>query len=286
MSIPNEIPRLQTALVGTADGGIAISRQTKVPTLNAGMVLVRTMAISVNPVDTKMVGPYVTSGAISGCDFAGIVVAIGDQTGNKKVNCGDRVFGAVMGMNPLEPELGAFTTYVGAPSVGLIKLPPSMSFESGSALGRSFMTAGLALFKSLGLLGHPLRPTPNPKPVLVYGGSTATGTAAIQLLKLAGFQTIVTCSPHNFPLVKSFGGDVLFDYHSPNCAADIRSLTKNNLVYALDCIMTADSMKVCYGAIGRAGGRYTSLDPFLESIAQTRKVIKADWVLGPASKSS
>jgi hypothetical protein len=55
---------------------------------------------------------------------------------------------------------------------------------------------------------------------------------------------------------------------------------------SLGCIITADSLKACYGAIGRAGGCYTSLDPFLESIAQTRKVIKADWVLELASKSS
>lgn len=37
-------------------------------------------------------------------------------------------------------------------------------------------------------------------------------------------------------------------------------------------------MKICYGAIGRAGGRYTALDPFPES-QSTRKVVKPDWIL-------
>lgn len=37
---------------------------------------------------------------------------------------------------------------------------------------------------------------------------------------------------------------------------------------------------MCVGAIGRAGGKYVSLDPFPEH-AVTRKVVKTDWVIGP-----
>ena len=49
----------------------------------------------------------------------------------------------------------------------------------------------------------------------------------------------------------------------------------------MDCITTVESTQACYGAIGRAGGRYVSLDPYSDHAA-TRKVVKADWVLGPA----
>lgn len=41
-------------------------------------------------------------------------------------------------------------------------------------------------------------------------------------------------------------------------------------------------MQTCYGALSRAGGKYVSLDPYSEHIAGTRKVVKPDWVLGPA----
>jgi hypothetical protein len=37
-------------------------------------------------------------------------------------------------------------------------------------------------------------------------------------------------------------------------------------------------MKICYESIGRAGGKYTALDPFPPSGA-TRKVVKADWIM-------
>lgn len=37
-------------------------------------------------------------------------------------------------------------------------------------------------------------------------------------------------------------------------------------------------MKICYAALGRAGGRYIALDPFPER-QNTRKIVKADWIL-------
>lgn len=52
-------------------------------------------------------------------------------------------------------------------------------------------------------------------------------------------------------------------------------------MYAVDCINTPESTKICFDAIGRAGGKYVALDPFSEEIAATRRVVKANWVLGP-----
>lgn len=59
-----------------------------------------------------------------------------------------------------------------------------------------------------------------------------------------------------------------------------RTYTKNNLRYALDCITNVESTTLCFAAIGRAGGRYVSLNPFPEHAA-TRKMVTADWTLGP-----
>ncbi|KAF2471758.1 putative zinc-binding dehydrogenase family oxidoreductase [Lindgomyces ingoldianus] len=275
--------RTQTAVVGNDKGGLELSHEAPVPEVKNDIVLVRTMAVSANPVDAKMVGPYMTPGAILGCDAAGVVEAIGPVAAQHKNNIkvGDRVCVVVMGMNPLEPTLGSFAEHVGARPISVIKLPDAVSFETGAALGTSFMTAGLALFKSLALPGYPLAPSATPLPVLVYGGSTATGTAAIQLLRLAGFTPVATCSPHNFDLVKSYGAEAVFDYRSPDCGAAIRAHTRNGLRYALDCITTTESMQLCYASLGRAGGRYTALDPYPLAVAATRKIVKADWVLGP-----
>lgn len=283
MTYSNGIHRTQTAVVGNSSGGLELSHSVPVPEVEDDIVLVSTRAVSVNPVDSKMIGPYMTAGGILGCDAAGVVESLGPAAANHKNNIrvGDRVCCVLMGMNPLEPGLGAFAEHVGARPIGVMKLPDDVSFESGSAIGTSFMTAGLALFKSLDLPGYPLAPSTKPIPVLVYGGSTATGTAAIQLLRLAGFAPVATCSPHNFDMIKSYGAEAVFDYRSPDCAASIRKYTSNGLRYALDCITTTESMQISYACLGRAGGKYTALDPYPPAIAATRKMVKADWVLGP-----
>lgn len=275
------VQQLQSALVGTPEGGIRLSKTEPVPDITGDSVLIRTKAVSVNPVDTKMIGPYVTPGAVAGFDFAGVVQQVGPEAVKCDIHIGDRVCTAIMGMNPLDPHVGAFSEYTAAVEWILLKIPPHLSFEEGASLGISFMTTGLALFKSLGLPGNPLEPTTEPIPVLVYGGSSATGTAAVQLVKLAGFEPIATCSPRNFDLVKSYGASAVFDYQGPDCTAEIRKHTKNKIKYALDCISTTSSMQFCYQAMGRAGGKYTALEPYSEAVARTRRVVKPDWIMGP-----
>lgn len=274
------VPTRQTAIVATHNGSLTVSGDVSVPRLDPEMILVQNAAVSINPVDTKLEGPYSTPGAIAGCDFAGTVLAVGSRV-THNVQVGDRVCGAIMGMNPLEPAIGAFASYVGAPGDLVLTLPRNMTFAAAAALPTVCATAGLALYRSLGLPATPRNPAQKPFPVLVYGGSTATGTTAIQLLKLSGLDPIVTCSPRNFTLVQSYGAVAAFDYRSPTCVADIRAATNNSLRYALDCITSQDSIQLCYAAIGRAGGKYTSLDPYPEAVAKTRRVVVADWVLGP-----
>ncbi len=87
-------------------------------------------------------------------------------------------------MNALEPENGAFAQYLRAYPELTIKIPDEMSFEEASSLATGLSTAGLALFKSLRIPASLEEPARDPFFVLVYGGSTATGTIAIQLLKL------------------------------------------------------------------------------------------------------
>ncbi|KAL4971413.1 chaperonin 10-like protein [Aspergillus desertorum] len=270
----------QTALVGTADGTICVTHAAPVPGAIDDKIVVRVKAVSVGPVDAKMMGPYVAPGAIAGCDFAGVVESLGPDV-TEDFQVGDRVCTAVLGMNALEPSVGAFAEYTAAAQWTLLRVPSHMSLEEGASLGISFMTIGLALFSSLKLSGRPLAPASQPLPVLVYGGSSSTGTAAIQLLKMAGYEPLTTCSASNFDLVRGYGAGAVFDYRDPGCAAAIKRHTNNELQYAVDCISTSASMQLCYLALGRAGGKYTALEPYNEAIAQSRKVIKPDWVMGP-----
>jgi Zn-dependent alcohol dehydrogenase len=80
-------------------------------------------------------------------------------------------------------------------------------------------------------------------------------------------------------LVKSVGADEVFDYNSPTCAADIKKLTRNCLKYVVDPFSEVKTMSLCFDAMGRAGGKYTALEKFQESICNKRTV-KRELVMG------
>lgn len=64
-----------------------------------------------------------------------------------------------------------------------MKIPDDVSFGEAAAIGVGTITAGQHLYQALGL-PQPRSPALEPFSILIYGGSTATGTIAIQLAKL------------------------------------------------------------------------------------------------------
>ena len=155
------------------------------PQLRDDFILVRTVAVALNPTDWKHwkhVDFMATPGALSGCDYAGVVVEVGSNV-KKWFDKGDRVCGMCHGANQLQLEDGAFAEYIVAKGDIQMKIPAQMTFEEAATLGVGIVTVGLSLYQSL-RLPWSSRPAEEPFPVLIYGGSTATGTLAIQFAKL------------------------------------------------------------------------------------------------------
>lgn len=97
----------------------------------------------------------------------------------------------------------------------------------------------------------------------------------------SGFKVIATCSRKHLGLTESYGAEKAFDYNSPTCAEDIRSYTKNTLQYVIDIIAEVKTTRLCYAAIGRAGGRYVGFELIPDELVKDmRKTVKPDWVLG------
>ena len=120
--------------------------------------------------------------ALIGNDFAGIVVAIASDTDTDLVP-GDTVAGGSHGSNPGNLENGSLATYIRAPASLTIRLTPTAKLapEQAACLATALATCTLALLPST-----PEQPSEKPLPLPVYGGSTATGTITIQLLRLSG----------------------------------------------------------------------------------------------------
>lgn len=90
-------------------------------------------------------------------------------------------------MNKQKPLAGAFAEYVKLVGDLSLKVPEYMSIEDAASMGTAIASACMVLFWSLGwsldLLDGKKPEEPLPE-VLVYGGSTSTGTMVLQLLHL------------------------------------------------------------------------------------------------------
>ena len=153
----------------------------------------------------------------------GTVVEVGPKV-TKSFKKGDRVAGFTHGVNAVEKEDGCFAQYAVAKGDVQCKLPDNLSDEDAATLGVGVTTVGQGLYQSLGL-PLPGSGEKTDEPLLIYGGSTATGSLAIQFAVLSGCKVVTTCSPRNFPFVKALGAAEAFDYNDPECAQKIREYT-------------------------------------------------------------
>ncbi|KAJ5585790.1 Polyketide synthase enoylreductase [Penicillium hetheringtonii] len=220
-------------ITGPQEAKVVTNR--RLPKLRDDYILVKVVSVGLNPTDWKHVKFLAGPGALVGCDYAGIVEEVGSAV-TKEFKKGDRVCGITHGSNDSNHEDGCFAEYIVAKAHGQWKIPPNLTFEEAATLGVGIVTVGQALYQALKLSPPQAEPIPNGIPLLIYGGSSATGTLAIQFAKLSGYMVITTCSPHNFDLVRGLGADSVYDYKHPEAAAQIRQATGDQLKLTLDCI--------------------------------------------------
>ena len=120
------------------------------PEPQAGQVLVKVGAVSLNPVDT-----YIRGGAnywelpkpfVVGCDLAGVVEKVGPQT--KRLKEGTRVWGTNQG---LMGRQGTFAEYCAVDECWLYETPEGVSDEAVAACALVGVTAHLGLFREANL---------------------------------------------------------------------------------------------------------------------------------------
>ncbi|KAJ5566136.1 hypothetical protein N7535_007774 [Penicillium sp. DV-2018c] len=228
-----------------------------IPKLRDDYLLIKTVSVGVNPADWKHIAYLSPPGVLVGCDYSGIVEEVGKDV-KKPFKKGDRVCGFIHGANAVQPEDGAFAEYIVAKGDIQWKIPENMSFQEAATLGVGINTVTQGLYQSL-KLALPTEPIKDATPILIYGGSTATGTLAIQFAKLSGYKVVTTCSPRNFDLVRGLGADEVYDYNDAGAAAAIRKATGNKLKLVFDCISVESSAEFCDNAISTDGGEYSAL---------------------------
>ncbi|KAL3456271.1 chaperonin 10-like protein [Aspergillus heterothallicus] len=264
----------QKAIIITSPKKEALVTNHPIPPLRDDYILVKTVSVALNPTDWKHIDNLAPPGVLVGCDYAGIVEAVGKDV-KKPFKKGDRVCGFAHGSNAVQPLDGAFAEYIVTKGDIQIRIPNNLSFEEAATLGVGITTVGQSLYQSL-KLALPENPINEAVPILIYGGSTATGSLAIQFAKLSGYTVITTCSPSNFDFVKSLGADAVFDYKDPNSAAEIRKYTNNTLQLVLDTIAFESTSTYCDQSISTKGGEYTAL----LNVSIERENVNSHFTLG------
>ncbi|KAL1604140.1 hypothetical protein SLS60_005733 [Paraconiothyrium brasiliense] len=197
-----------------------VIRDSSIPTpdnLGDEKLLIKVYAWAINPADymlqNRNLGKYPV---ILGCDVAGTVECIlPNSTAASLFSVGDRVFGFTAN--------NGFQDYVTLDYRLVAKLPDHMAYSEAVVLGLCAATSAMFLFgKDYLHLDYPKSgATRKGKSVLVWGGSSAVGSNAIQLATAAGYDVVTTCSERNFDYVKKLGAIQAFDYRDNDVPGSI-----------------------------------------------------------------
>ena len=136
-------------------------------------------------------------------------------------------------------------------------IPESMSFEQGAVLPLAISTAAAALYqKSQLALPYPAKDSkPVNKTVLIWGGSSSVGAAAVQLARASGLTVFATASSRNHELVKSLGAAKVFDYSHSGVADEIAAALKgSDFVGIFDAVSSKGSYTVGMELLSKLGG--------------------------------
>ena len=221
------------------------------PTFTADEVLVKVSAAGVNRPDVfQRKGNYPPpAGApqdIPGLEIAGTVVEVGANITRWKV--GDKVCALVIG--------GGYAEYCNVPAGQCLPIPENLSFIEAASLPETFFTVWSNVFDR----GH----LQKGESLLVHGGSSGIGVAAIQIAKALGCTVYATAgSDEKCKFCEEFGAAKAINYKTENFADVIKQLTHNKGVdVILDMI----------------GGDYTA--PNLQSLADDGRLVFINTMKG------
>jgi len=200
--------RSMLALLPTDGAGMALGAVDE-PLLRPGEVLLEVAAAGVNRADlSQLAGHYPPppgESPIIGLEAAGTVVEVGEGVDPSWL--GRRACALLAG--------GGYAQRVAVPAAMLMVPPAGWSLTEAAAFPETALTAYVNLFMEAGLKAGEC--------VLVHGGASGVGTAAIRQAKLAGATVVATAGgPEKVAVCHELGADLALDRHAGPWADAVR----------------------------------------------------------------
>ena len=208
-------------------GGPEVLRleDVSVPEPAAGEAVVKLHASGLNFIDVyyrKGVYKAPQMPFTAGMEAAGVVTAVGADTGDVKV--GDRVAYAM--------AMGAYAEYSSVPWSRLVKLPGSIDFQQGAAIMLQGMTAHY--------LTHSTFPLKQGSTALVHAAAGGVGLLLTQVCRLLGATVYATVGTDaKGELARAAGASEVIVYSKQDFEAEVKRLTNGR------------GVDVVYDAVGR-----------------------------------
>jgi NADPH2:quinone reductase len=186
--------------------------QRPVPQPRAGEALIKVLAAGINRPDVfQRMGHYPVPPGAS--DLPGLEVA-GEIVGGDLADCnfklGDMVCALVQG--------GAYAEYCVAPVLQCLPIPAGLTALEAASLPENYFTVWSNLFDLSRLSGA--------ESLLVQGGTSGIGVAAIQIAKALGHRVFATAgSDEKCRITESLGAERGINYRTEDFAEIVKSLT-------------------------------------------------------------
>ena len=214
MPTATELPTTMQHIAFGPDPGADAMRivEGPVPVPGAGELLIAVDHAGVNRPDVQQrAGKYPPppgASPILGLEVAGTVAAVGAGVE------GWRVGDAVCALTPG----GGYAQYCTAPAGQALPVPKGLTFEQAAGLCETWFTVWANLVDIGGLHAG--------QRVLVHGGSSGIGLAAIELIRLRGAECVVTVGDdEKARFCREFGASAAINYRNEDFVARVRELT-------------------------------------------------------------
>jgi NADPH2:quinone reductase len=209
------VPTQMTAIAIRSPGGpeMLVPQERPVPRPGPHEVLVKVAAAGVNRPDVMqrkgLYPPPPGATDIPGLEIAGEVVGLGPDVTRWKT--GDKVMALVIG--------GGYAQFCPVHESHALPIPENLSAVEAAAIPETFFTVWHNVFERGGLEAG--------ENLLVHGGSSGIGTAAIQLAKARGARVIATAgTAEKCQACLRLGADVAVNYKQEDFVAVTKAATQ------------------------------------------------------------
>lgn len=223
--------------VGEAD--VLLLKEMPIPVPAADQMLIKVFAAGINRPDILqrqgLYPPPDDASPLLGLEVAGEIAACGKNVSNWQV--GDKVCALVNG--------GGYAEYALAPVAQCLPVPTDFSFVQAAALPETFFTVWHNLFQRA-----QLQPG---ETLLVHGGASGIGVAAIQIARALGASVIATAgTAKKCNAVQHLGAEAI-NYRTQDFVANVKKITQGKGAQVILDMVGGDYIQRNFSAASKDG---------------------------------